>query len=247
MKKIQGFTLVELAIVMIVIGLLIGGVLKGQELVKNSQITGTIAQVHALTGATQGFKDAYRGLPGDLRQVDALAKIPNCAVTRGCDASRTPARLGNGRIEPWWASNAVTNPFDPNHGMMWGAVPPLDEAYAFFIQLNLTNYISSFDGSNGPHIITKLKQTYLTPQYYAHPGAPAGNYFRVMNINGTGSISSRSLSPAIAARFDQKMDDGNPVAGSVRADTTGGCTIGTEYDEKNTAATACPLFIYIGI
>ena len=51
MSNQKGFTLVELAIVMTIIGLLIGGVLKGQELMENARVTSTVAQVKGYEGA----------------------------------------------------------------------------------------------------------------------------------------------------------------------------------------------------
>ncbi|MCK5555335.1 MAG: prepilin-type N-terminal cleavage/methylation domain-containing protein, partial [Alphaproteobacteria bacterium] len=62
MKKIhrqKGFTLVELAIVLTIIGLLIGGILKGQQLMQNARVTATIAQIQAIESATTTFRDTY--------------------------------------------------------------------------------------------------------------------------------------------------------------------------------------------
>ena len=66
MRAQAGFTLVELAIVMIIIGLLIAGVLKGQALITNAKVTAQVAQFKAVDAATSTFKDMYSALPGDI-------------------------------------------------------------------------------------------------------------------------------------------------------------------------------------
>lgn len=62
----KGFTLVEIAIVLVIIGLLLGGVLKGQELIKSSKIKATVGEVKSLQAAIYTFQDKYRYLPGDF-------------------------------------------------------------------------------------------------------------------------------------------------------------------------------------
>ena len=62
MRAQAGFTLVELAIVMIIIGLLIAGVLKGQALIQNAQVTSTVAQVKSIEAAISTFSDTYATL-----------------------------------------------------------------------------------------------------------------------------------------------------------------------------------------
>lgn len=66
MKKMQtGFTLVEIAIVLVIIGLLLGGVLKGQELITQAKIKNVANDLNGLTAAIYSYQDRYKRLPGD--------------------------------------------------------------------------------------------------------------------------------------------------------------------------------------
>jgi prepilin-type N-terminal cleavage/methylation domain-containing protein len=60
-----GFTLVEIAIVLVIIGLLLGGVLKGQSLIDSAKVKNIIQQSNALTSAVNAYQDKFRALPGD--------------------------------------------------------------------------------------------------------------------------------------------------------------------------------------
>jgi prepilin-type N-terminal cleavage/methylation domain-containing protein len=85
MKRQSGFTLVEIAIVLVVIGLLLGGVLKGQELVLNSQIRNSINEYNNVASARFAYQDRYRQIPGD----DITAQTRwGAGVTNG-DGDRT--------------------------------------------------------------------------------------------------------------------------------------------------------------
>ena len=61
----RGFTLVEIAIVLVLIGLLLGGILKGQEMVNQAKIKNIIADFSGLSAAYLGYQDRYRAVPGD--------------------------------------------------------------------------------------------------------------------------------------------------------------------------------------
>lgn len=63
--KQGGFTLVEIAIVLVIIGLLLGGVLKGQELITQAKIKNVSNDLNGLAVAIYGYQDRYRRLPGD--------------------------------------------------------------------------------------------------------------------------------------------------------------------------------------
>lgn len=100
MNKQSGFTLIEIAIVLVIIGLLTGGVLKGQELITNAKVSNTITQMEELKAAVFGFQDRFRALPGDMGNASTV--VGNNAVNCGwsCD---------NGLISPWRNTSLVTN------------------------------------------------------------------------------------------------------------------------------------------
>ena len=66
MKAVQkGFTLVEIAIVLVIIGLLLGGILKGQEMITQAKIKNVVADFSGISAAYYGYQDRYRAIPGD--------------------------------------------------------------------------------------------------------------------------------------------------------------------------------------
>ena len=83
-----GFTLVEIAIVLVIIGLLLGGILKGQEMITQAKIKNVIADFSGVSAAYHGYQDRYRAIPGD---------DPN-ANTRWAVAPAATAGNGNGVV-----------------------------------------------------------------------------------------------------------------------------------------------------
>jgi len=64
-KRQSGFTLIEIAIVLVIIGLLLGGILKGQELITQGRIRNVANDFQSMTAAINLYQDRYRALPGD--------------------------------------------------------------------------------------------------------------------------------------------------------------------------------------
>jgi prepilin-type N-terminal cleavage/methylation domain-containing protein len=64
-RKQAGFTLVEIAIVLVIIGLLLGGVLKGQEMIENARIKSVVSDMNGISAAYNSYIDRYHAIPGD--------------------------------------------------------------------------------------------------------------------------------------------------------------------------------------
>ncbi len=245
-QKQAGFTLVELAIVMIIIGLLIAGVLKGQQLIANARVTSTVAQVKGIDGATSTFRDMYNGIPGDL--ANAATRLKNCAGSPICNAA---AGDGNGQIgtAPTAASGT--------------------EARAFFPQLSLADLLTGINTAAATGSCATIGNCYpeaktanggaLKPGYFgggalgpaANTNAAAGTYLTLMTLPEaavTTAAGAQALTPNQAQRIDTKIDDGLANTGSVVYQGATGCVAGTAGSQtyaEGTATNECGLFIRI--
>jgi prepilin-type N-terminal cleavage/methylation domain-containing protein len=101
--KQKGFTLVEIAIVLVIIGLLLGGILKGQEMITQAKIKNVIADFSGISAAYYGYQDRYRAIPGD-----------DTGATRWSGA--TPGN-GNGAVAG--AYNAAAASPEPESRLWW--------------------------------------------------------------------------------------------------------------------------------
>ena len=102
LQKQKGFTLVEIAIVLVIIGLLLGGVLKGQELIENTKIKSVKSDADNMVTAINGYQDRFRAIPGDDANADTN-------VTGTVATAAGGSVVGNGLIEGQYDPAAVTN------------------------------------------------------------------------------------------------------------------------------------------
>ena len=193
LKSVQdekGFTLVELAVVMVIIGLLIGGILKGQEMIANQQVNSTIAQVKAIEAAVGTFRDIYDAFPGDMANADD--RLPNCTGT--CIVADGTEGDNVLSTSPLVAAGA--------------------DAAAFFPQLVAADLMA---GTTGPSLPGKISNTAWYPGYTGGAAlgeldSPRAGHYMVLGTSA--SPAAASLVPLEAARMDRKVDDGVANSGS---------------------------------
>jgi prepilin-type N-terminal cleavage/methylation domain-containing protein len=99
MKRNQsGFTLIEIAIVLVIIGLLLGGVLKGQELINSAKVKNLATDFKNIPVYIYGYQDKFRSVPGD-----DLGAVSHVGAATGHNGN------GNGLIDGKWDSATNTD------------------------------------------------------------------------------------------------------------------------------------------
>jgi len=183
----RGFTLIELAIVLVVIGLLLGGILKGQELIESARARNLISQMDSIRAAYYAFQDKYRAVPGDypgpLAQAN-LAGIANDQVGGNGDGVIRDTPMARESLLVW-VHLSHANLISGNYQASGGQPDPLAEwprnPYGATLQLQ---YDALFTGSGG------------TPR---------------LNLKTGNQVPAKIL-----AEIDRKIDDGRANTGQFR-------------------------------
>ena len=185
----KGFTLVEIAIVLVIIGLLLGGILKGQEMITQAKIKNVIADITGVSAAMYGYQDRYRTLPGDDKS----------ATTRWTGLPANGAGAGNGVIEGTYGSATAT-----------------DESRLFWDHLRRAGFVGGTGNENPFNAVSGKTGVQTGDGSSATPGGVLGTAANTELFAGL-ILCTANLPDKIAISVDSQMDDGKGKAGSVRA------------------------------
>ena len=240
----HGFSLVELSIVLVILGLLTGGILAGQNLIRASELRSVSTQYQSYVTAVQTFRDKYFAIPGDITNATAFwgeATAGGSCVTAGGTGTQTCNGDGDGLLD----TVSVTG----NYG----------EVYTFWQHLSNAGLIEgSYTGKGGAsgrhHSVigenvpaSKLSNAGWTPRSSSSSGSGSltdtGTYNKLYfgEVSGSEWTYGRLLDGDEAWNIDKKIDDGMPIQGMLQSVYWGNCTTASnssdssaEYNLQNT-------------
>ncbi len=94
-REVNGFTLIELTVVLVIIGLLFAMVLGGRGMIESAKVANTVAMAKDISNASRAFKEKYKYWPGDLPL--AANSLPN--LPAACNFTLATGNIGNGVID----------------------------------------------------------------------------------------------------------------------------------------------------
>lgn len=204
MQQEKGFTLVELAISLVVIGLLMGGILKGRELISNSKINTAIRQIRSYDAAANMFRDSYGALPGDI--TNPGDRLPKCTTTT-CNMGGN----GSGRVADMADGESAVEQYNFFPHMVKAGLIPGPEggtmaetgSYAYSHLFSVTLPLERTLTGDPPYLWVFFSR--------AMPASPAGVLPWV-----PAHVYQVRLTKRDGQMLDSKMDDGKFVSGQMR-------------------------------
>lgn len=227
-KRQSGFTLIEIAIVLVIIGLLLGGILKGQELINSARVKNLATDFRNIPLFIYGYQDKFKTLPGDDPAV--VAHLGSNAT----QASTPASSQGNGVINGNWNSTTAT-----------------DESVLFWQHVRLAGLAPGTTTVPttlpGDYIPTNASGGTLGIQSGAATAATSPIQSNSAGIGGAYIICSTGILGKFAKQLDTQMDDGNTATGSMMATPTTGYAIGAAATATASIVDATSYTVCLGV
>ena len=224
--KQAGFTLVEIAIVLVIIGLLLGGILKGQELINSARVRNLADMNAGIQAAYYGFIDRYREVPGDVGRTNAANAIGVTINSGGNENGRLDEAAAG---DPWIEAAAVWEHLSKS-GFISGTYQANDGA-----GVDATNYRDNAPANafNGPVILFRTDDYFDPDRTLDGAVAGAGPAERLSLVMGD------NIPVNIARELDVKLDDGLPETGVARMTLQAGAAGTFDFSDLDTGEAVC--------
>jgi prepilin-type N-terminal cleavage/methylation domain-containing protein len=197
----RGFNLLEIAIVLVIVGLLLGGVMRGQELIASSRVRHLIAQQEGIRSGFYGFIDRYRSMPGDYSGAGQSLRCPSGASCLNGN--------GNGIVE----ETAVP-------AMIAGVASEVNETLLVWMHLSAAGFLAGeFRMSAGELQASDLNSPRNPYNIYLHLGFNNSFFDAGASPNRHNLKTGAHVPVEIIAEVDRKLDDGNGARGAFRYST----------------------------
>lgn len=236
--SIRGFSLVELSIVLVILGLLTGGILAGQSLIRAAELRAASSEYTRYSTAEKTFRDKYFALAGDMPNATRFWGDDNAQCADGAIANGTPGTCngnGNGTVDSTGGGANVTNEMF----RYWQHL-----ALAGLIEGSYTGNAGSVSGvdadfgSNAPR--SKLSNGGWFSRYLDNSGAATSdrfnyNYDTFYTLGAEGDNiwnDTGILKPEEVWNIDTKMDDGKPAVGNIIVGPGSSCTDATSNTDR---------------
>jgi prepilin-type N-terminal cleavage/methylation domain-containing protein len=229
-EKLRGFSLVELSIVLVIVGLLTGGILLGQNLIRNAEIQSVISDYQKYRDGALAFRDQYDALPGDMSDASSYWGVQN-ATPATCRTTASTSDLtcngdGNGLVTDSTGSM--------EHFRFWQHLVSAKIISGRFNGINVggVSIAAHTPGTNSP----AMKMDNVGWSVYSD-GVYGGDSIAFALDYGT-RISvgkyvadwwphGRAFKPEEVWNIDTKIDDGKPGQGFVVSAYWDECTLAT--------------------
>ncbi|MDX2082557.1 MAG: prepilin-type N-terminal cleavage/methylation domain-containing protein [Rickettsiales bacterium] len=236
-SKKSAFSLIELSIVLIIIGLLIAGVTGGASLIKNSELRAAISEARGYQVAVNGFFSQFNSLPGDYPRQIGTSQSAGPTTGNG-DNSRieyfAADEVGGGNSESVaaWSQLIQSGTIDPNIVLTYSDVANAQSPGVNMPSSKIKSSGWHFDYRNGVGVAGDYTNTTNTEAgivSFQNVVVLTGSTTAVTDtastlVNGTTNAASASLFGTDAVSIDTKVDDGKANTGKVRGLNPGNTT-----------------------